>query len=55
MLNAISQDDRLFTKFENFKNFHARIKALPKFAEFLASDKFQAAPFLPPNFAKFDF
>ena len=54
-LNRIAQDDRVFTKYENFKNFSDRVKALPKFAEYLASDKFISAPSKPPSMGKIDF
>ena len=54
-INALSQDTRLLTAYPNLEAFHGRVKSLPKFAAFLASDKHLAAPFVIPNFAKINF
>ena len=54
-INALAQDNRLFDAYPKLAEFYERVKALPKFAAFLESDKHLAAPFVPPNFAKIKF
>ena len=54
-VNMLAQDTRIFTAYPNFEAFHNRVKSLPKFAAYLASDKHIAGPCLPPGLAKIDF
>ena len=45
---GICHDKRIFATHPNLEAFHIRMKALPAFGAYLASDKFLAAPFFIP-------
>ena len=51
-LKALSEDNRLYEQFPTLEGFRNRVAALPRFAEYLASDKFLSGPTCPPNFTK---
>ena len=47
-VNGLCQDTRLFTAHPNLKKHHDRVAAIPKFAAYVASNKFLRTPFTPP-------
>ena len=55
LCNGLAQDERLFSTYPNLQEYHARVKALPKMAAWIKSDKFVKEPFLHPVFPKVKF
>ena len=51
-LLAVYQDTRVFTTHPTLKAWFLRMRALPRFGEYVNSSRFLAQPFLPPSFAK---
>ena len=47
-VNGLCQDPRLYTAHPNLKKNHDKVAAIPKFAAYIASDKFLRSPFTPP-------
>ena len=53
-LLAVCQDTRVFTAHPTLKAWFLRMRALPRFGEYVTSDRFVSPPFLPSQFAKID-
>ena len=49
---AVCQDTRVFDTHPTLKAWFLRMRALPRFGEYINSSRFCAHPFLPPSFAK---
>ena len=46
-LKALSEDNRLYEQWPTLEAFRNRVAALPRFAEYLASDRFISGPTCP--------
>ena len=53
-LLAVCQDTRVFTAHPTLKAWFLRMRALPRFGEYVTSSRFCSHPFLPAAFAKLD-
>ena len=53
-LLAVCQDTRVFTAHPSLKAWFLRMRALPRFGEYVTSGRFCSHPFLPSQFAKID-
>ena len=51
-LKALSEDNRLYEQYPTLEGFRNRVAALPRFAEYLASDRFVRGPTCPYHFTK---
>ena len=53
-LLAVCQDTRVFNAHPTLKAWYLRMRALPRFGEYITSGRFVSHPFLPSQFAKVD-